>query len=661
MRCCVTRASVSNYFHQMLALWRGLDNPAKFNRSFVDVCINFYNHMRMIRNALNNASVTFEGMLTSLDFWIACVGSQNAQEFVFQIRSNKQFIKEFINAVSAGNVSSAIASVSRLFGQLQSQPLAMKKDIWQNASLALVLEQSLRAGDLVGAISCCCSMMSATSANGENVDKLLNKVLSSMNFDDGDSTSHITAIISTLYEVASFVNSRVAASAAVSIEYAREICEQAAEICDRILKRLLQEVPGASDIDAQIEMCSSKLREASRDVSVSVISMPAIAEKWAASNRSKIFDAIFAPLPQLKRYSWTCEAFTQASIGLKLIALLCSSEKSEILSVLWVFTQFFAAVSSAQLVSSCPQLYQIFMRCSSGGRKFNFISAGVNAITVPGVLSGLTSAFKTLCQAMASESSHVDRAKGISDFSNSIVADPTVLSIASSFLYLRSVRKSLAGALGSVSKFFQTIGHASTVRLSLLLEHKKFLDATYLLKHLQQSCLNLKGNDVADVALIVDFCVVGLISQASKTVPSLFCPLGATLLYTACSCSSINRSVPGAEFSKILYAAVAPAHVSENEMELAVSTFALIFECFGKSFTVDVELHSAAVTMFLAKTQFLVLHASVAQDIAPRVQQLASLIGPVLRANPKLLGPSFGTVFCMCHIILTFFRFYFDA
>jgi hypothetical protein len=631
----------------MLALWRGLDNPAKFNRPFVDVCINFYEHVHLFRKALNNASVIFEGLLTNLDFWIACVGFQDAQEFISQVRSNKFYVKECINAVFACDSASAIASVSRLFAQLKPQPLAIKKDIWQNASVALVLEQCLRKGDLVGAISCCCSMMSITSANGENVDKLLLKVLSLLYFDDGDSTSKIPAIVSTLYEVASFVNSRAAASAAVSIEYARDVCEQAAEICERIFQPLLQEVSVANELDKQIDMCSSKLREASRDVpvSVSVSSMPAIAEKWATSNRSQIFDAIVAPLPQLKRYSWTCEAFTQASTGLKVVALLCSSGKSEILSVLWAFAQFFAAVSPTPLASSCPELYKIFMRCSCGSRKFNFASAGANAIPVPDVLTSFTASCKKMCLAFASDCSHVDRAKGITDFTSSIVANPTVLAIASSFLHLRSVRKSIAGSFGSASKFFQTIGHTSTVRLSLLLEHKRFLDATYLLKQLQRSCLNLQGGDDAEVAMIVDFCVAGLISQASKTLPSVSSPLGATLLFTACSCSSINRSLPGADFSKILYAALAPPQVSENEMELAVSTFALIFECFGKSFTVDVESHSAAVTMFLAKTQFLLSHPSVSQDVAPLVQQLASLICPVLSANPKLLGPFFDPVF----------------
>ena len=65
----------------MLALWRGLDNPAKFNRPFVDVCITFYEHVHVFRKVLNNASVIFEGLLTSLDFWIACVGSQHAARF----------------------------------------------------------------------------------------------------------------------------------------------------------------------------------------------------------------------------------------------------------------------------------------------------------------------------------------------------------------------------------------------------------------------------------------------------------------------------------------------------------------------------------------------------------------------------------------------------
>jgi hypothetical protein len=493
--------------------------------------------------------------------------------------------------------------------------------------------------------------MSFTSAKGENVDKLLNKVLSSLYFDDEDSNSHIPAIISTLYEVASFVNSRAATSAAVSIEHVCDICEQAAEICERIFKPLLREAPGTNDIETQIGMCQSKLREASRDaaVSVSVSSMPAIAEKWALSNRSQIFDAIVAPLPQLKKYSWTCEAFIQAGTGLKVVALLCSSGKSEILSVLWVFTQFFAAVSPTQLASSCPELYTIFLRCSRGSKNFNFASAGANAIPVPDVLTSLTASCQKLLRSFATDCSQVDRAKGITDFTDSLVSNPSVMTMASSFLHLRSLRKSLVGSLRSVWILFQRIGHTSIVRLSLLLELKRFLDAIYFLKHLQRSCLNLQEIDDADIAMIVDFCVAGLISQASKTLPSVSylhsSPSGATLLFTACCCSSINRSVSGADFSKILHAALAPTQVSENEMEVAVSTFATIFECFGKSFTVDVELHSEAVTTFLAKSQFLLSHPGVVQDVAPCIQQLASMIGPVLTTNPKLLGSSFHPVF----------------
>jgi len=599
--------------------------------------------MHMFRVALNNASVIFEGVLTNLDFWIACVGAQEAQDFVSAVRSNKLFVKECINAVFACDSAAATSSVSRLFAQLKPQPVAIKKDIWECSSLALVLEQCLRAGDLVGVISCCCSMIPVTSSYGENMDKLLSKVLSSLYIDDEDSTNPIPAIVGTLFEIASFVNSRSAASAAVSGENARENCEQVAEICDRIFAPLLRGVQGLNDVEKQIQHCSRKLREAAASAPISA--MPAIAEKWATSNRSQIFEAIVAPLPQPKNYTWTFEAFTQAGTGLKVLTLLCSSDNSVIVSVLWVLAQFFCAVSPTQLASSCPELYKLFTRCSCGSRKLNFITIGTGAIAVPDVLTSLTSSCQKLCQTFSPECSHVDRAKGISDFSISIVANPAALTIASSFLHLRSVRKSLAGSFGSVLKFFQNVGHMNTVRLSLLLELKRFLDAAYLLKHLQRSCLNHNGSDDADIALIVDFCVAGLISLACKSLPSVSCPLGATLLFAVCSCSSVNRSVTGADFSKILYAALAApqAHfleVSEKEIELAVSTFAAVFQCFGKSFTVDVESHSASVMLFLEKSQCLMSHPGVAQDIAPRFEQLAALVGPVLRANPKLLGPS---------------------
>jgi hypothetical protein len=626
---------------------RGLDNPATFSLPFVDVCVKIYRHLHMLRTALHNSSVIFEGVLTNLDFWIACVGSQDAQDMISSIRNHKCFVKDCINAVFSCDAAAASSSVSRLFAQFKPQPLEFKKEIWHCASLALVLEQCLRDGDLVGAISCCCSIIPITSANGENVENLFSKVLSSLDLEDEDSTSHIPAVIGTLFEVASFISSRAAAPAAVSSQNARDVCEQAAEICNRIFAPLLREGHVWNEDEKQVENCSRKLLEAADSTPVS--SMPAIAEKWAISNRSQIFNTIVTPLPQLKHYSWTCEAYTQASTGLNVLDLLCSSGNSEILSVLWVVTQLFSSASPSQIASSCPELYKVFLRCSCGSRKFDFAAAGTNAIPTPDILTSLASSCHRMCQLFSSDCSHLDRAKGISDFAASIDTTSASLTIAASFLHLRSVRKSLSGSFGSVSRFFQNVGHMNVVKLSLLLELKRFLDATYLLKHLQRSCLNREGSDDADIALIVDFCVAGLISQACKSLPSVSSPLGATLLFTACSGSTVNRSVTGTDFSKILREAIADPQVSEKEMELAVLFFSAVFQCFGKSFTVDIESHSASVVLFLERCQSLQCHPEFAQDFAPRFQQLAARIGPVLSANPKLLGESL-TQFSLQHL-----------
>jgi hypothetical protein len=617
---------------------RGLDNPATFSLPFVDICVSVYQLLHMLRISLHNSSVIFEGLLTNLDFWIACVGSQEAQDVISSIRNHKCFIKECINAVFSCDAAAASSSVSRLFAQLKPEPLEIKKATWHCASLALVLEQCLRAGDLVGAISCCCSMIRIASANGENVENLFSKVLSSLYLDGEERTSHIPAVVGSLFEVASFMSSKASASAAVYSENTRDVCEQAAEICNRIFAPLLQEGHGLIEVEKQIENCSRKLREAADSTPVSA--MPAIAEQWAISNRSRIIDAIVAPLPQPKTYSWTCEAFTQACIGLKVLDLLCSSGKSEVLSVLCVLAQLFASVSPSQVASSCPELYKIFLRCSCGSRTFNFAAAGTNTIPVPDILTSIASSCQRMCHLFSSDCSHRDRAKGVSEFAVSIVANPASLTVASSFLHLRYVKKRLSGSFGSISKFFQNVGHLNAVRLSLLVELKRFLDATYLLKHLQRSCLNQKGSDDADIAVIVDFCIAGLISQACKSLPSISSPLGATLLFAACSGSSVNRSVTASDFSKILHAAIAAPQVSEKEMELAVMTFSAVFQCFGKSFTVDVESHSASVVLFLEKGQSLQSHPEFAQDFATRFQQLAALIGPILSANPKLLGAS---------------------
>jgi hypothetical protein len=159
--------------------------------------------------------------------------------------------------------------------------------------------------------------------------------------------------------------------------------------------------------------------------------------------------------------------------------------------------------------------------------------------------------------------------------------------------------------------------------------------------------LNLDGIDEADVAFIVDFCVAGLCALASKTTPSVSSPSGAQLIYTACSCTSINRSIPLKDFSKVLHVIVAAKDVSEMDSELAVSVFNSVYECFGKTFTVDVESYAAMAGQFLERcSEFFSVSTSTAQEFAPRVVKLIALIKPVLAQNPKLLGLSSTHSFC---------------
>ena len=106
---------------------RGLDNPATFSLPFVDVCVKVYQHLHMLRTTLQNSSVIFEGVLTNLDFWIACVGSQDAQDMISSIRNHKSFVKDCINAVFSCDAAAASSSVFRLFAQLKPQPLEFKK------------------------------------------------------------------------------------------------------------------------------------------------------------------------------------------------------------------------------------------------------------------------------------------------------------------------------------------------------------------------------------------------------------------------------------------------------------------------------------------------------------------------------------------------------
>ena len=80
-------------------------------------------------------------------------------------------------------------------------------------------------------------------------------------------------------------------------------------------------------------------------------------------------------------------------------------------------------------------------------------------------------------------------------------------------------------------------------------------------------------------------------------------------------------------------------------MELAVSILNLVFECFGKSFSVDVESYSAAVMQFCERCRgFLSIQSVVDQELDSVVQKLIGLISPVLSLNPRLLG-SFCTDF----------------
>jgi hypothetical protein len=151
--------------------------------------------------------------------------------------------------------------------------------------------------------------------------------------------------------------------------------------------------------------------------------------------------------------------------------------------------------------------------------------------------------------------------------------------------------------------------------------------------------LNQEGSDSAAVALVVDFCVAGLIAHTSKELPSLSSPSGANLLFTMCSCSSLNHTLPLKQFSEVLHAAIAPKDISQNDMELAVFLFNSVSECFGKSFSIDVESYSASVRQFLERSSvFLSTHASASQDFVPLVRKLTDWIGPVLSQNPKLLG-----------------------
>ena len=621
---------------------RAIENPATFTRSFVDICCTIYEHMRLFCITLRSASVMFEGVLTNLDFWIACVGSQEAPDWIFKIRSNKIFIKEFINALFAQDSVAVISSMSRLCLHSDPQPQGMLKDALQCASLAIIMENCARAGDMIGVVSGCCSITDIVSSNAENAAKLVSKVISSLGIDDEDGTNRIPFIVDALFEVAVTFNSAAARSPAHSISYAREFCEQVAQSCGQIFAPLLT---GMDGIESQIEICTQKLRKAaSCDV---VPNMHETAEKWAEANQSQIVEAICSPLPQLNDYLWTTEAFSQAWTGLKVLSFLCASNDSEVMSVIWLSAQLLVAGPSA--ASSCPEFLKVFQRFSSGSRNFNFAAAGTGAIPLPDVILKSAEFCQKLCQTFSSDCSIVDRAQGISDFTSYIVSNPTLLTVSSSFLHLRAIKSLFAGSFGSVLRFFQNVGHVSVLRLSLLLETKQFLECIYLLKHYQAFCLNLNGSDEADVASIADFCVAGLVAFASKTLPSLSSPSGAQLIYTACSCSSINRSVPLRDFSKVLHAAVSTQDVQENDAELAVAIFNSVHGCFGKTFSVDVESYAASVGLFLERcSQFLSASTSAAaEQFAPHVAKLITLISPVLTKNPKLLGPLLTRLFCI--------------
>jgi hypothetical protein len=613
------------------------ENQSTFTRSFVDVCTTIYQHIRTFCNTLRNSSVIFEGVLTNRDFWIACVGSEEAHDWMFPIRSNKLIIKECINAMFACDSMVMISSMSRVLMHWKPPPQPMQKDVWLCASLAIVMENCVLAGDMVGITTCCCSVTSIASTYSESTDKLLSKVILTLNIDDEDDTNRVPSIIDTLFEVSSIICSKATSAA---ILYSREYCEQVAEICDRIIAPLLQ---GMDGIEKEIEHCTRRIYEAVGSGGVS--NMPAIAENWAKANQSMIFEAITSPLPELNDYSWTNEAFVQAWIALKMLSLLCKSTDSEIVSVVWISVQLLTAGSSfADISISCPEFYKIFLRCSCGSRNFNFADIGSGIIPLPDIIISSAESCQNLCQTFYSESNVADRARGISDFSTRIVCNPTLLTVASSFLHLRSFRKLLSGSFESAFKFFHSVGHVNVLRLSLLLEKNYFLEAVHLIKHFQSCCLNSYGSDDVDIALVIDSCVAGLISHASKALPSLSSPSGATLLYTVCSCSSINRSLPIRKFSQVMHAAISEKQVSEMEMELAVSILNLVFECFGKSFSVDVESYAAAVMQFCERCRVFLIQSAVDQELDSVVHKLIGLISPVLSLNPRLLG-SFCTDF----------------
>lgn len=632
-----------SFRHQMLSIMQKFSHSATFSRSFIDVCAGVYRHIHMFCSFLKNSSVIYEGILNSRDFWIACVGSSEASNWILNMRANKMLIKECINAAFSRDSAAVISSISCLFANAKPQPEANQKDVWVCAFLGIVLENCVQAGDLIGIASCCCSMSQVASAHHDSADKLTHQVMSMLAIDDEDGTNRIPFIIDALVEVSQVMSSKGAKSSAASVPalHVNEVCYQAAQVCDSIFAPLLQD---SDDMDSEISKCSGKLLQAAGCAEAA--NMPAVAENWAKSNRVQIFEAFSSTLPQLNNYSWSNEAFSQAWTGLKLLSLLCSAEESVVRSVVWVSVQLFTAVNNASFADLCPEFHKIFMRCSSGSRNFSFTNVGSGIIPVPDPVRSFSASFRDLCQTFVSECSAVERAQGIIKFTNSVVANPSLSTVLSSFLHLRSVRKLLAGSFGSVYKFFHDVGHISVMRLSILFEKKDFLGAAYLLKHLQSCCLNRDGSDDADVALIVDSVIVGLVTQGIKSLPSISSPSGASFLFAVCSCSSVNRSLPCKDLSKILHCAVSTKDVSKEDMELAVCTLCALFECCGKSFTVDVEVYSASFMRFLdGCSEFLLPQGPAVQWLTPLVQQLAALISPVLKQNPKLLGQSLFVTF----------------
>lgn len=641
---CFSRFSHS-LRHQMLSIMQKFSHSATFTRPFIDVCTGVYRLIHMFCSFLKNSSVIYEGVLNCRDFWIACVGSSEASIWISNMRANKLLIKECINAAFSRDSAAVISSISCLFANAKPQPETNQKDVWICAFLGIVLENCVQAGDLIGAASCCCSMADIASAHQESADKLTYQVMSLLAIDDEDGTNRIPFIVDALFEVSQVMSSKGARSSAASApsSHVRDVCYQAAQVCDSIFAPLLQ---GTDDVDSEISKCSEKLLQAAGCAEVA--NMPAVAENWAKSNRVQIFETFSATLPQLNNYSWSNEAFSQAWTGLKLLSLLCSAEDSVVRSVVWVSVQLFTAVNHASFADVCPEFHKIFMRCSSGSRNFSFKTIGSGIIPVPDSIRSSSASFRELCQTFVSDCSAIERAQGILKFTSSVVANPSLTTVLSSFLHLRSVRKLLAGSFGSVSKFFHDVGHFSVMRLSMLFEKKDFLGAAYLLKHLQSCCLNSSGSDDADVALIVDSVIVGLATQGIKSLPSISSPSGASFLFAVCSCSSVNRSLPCKDLSKILHCAVSMQGVSKEDMELAVCTLCALFECCGKSFTVDVEAYSASLSRFLdCCYEFLLPQGSAFQWLTPLVQQLAALIGPVLKQNPKLLGQSY-SFYCFC-------------